>query len=729
MFKNLSSVVKLNYTSVVLYLLFIIPAIIFIQYYVINKYQQSMNETIKLNKKFVDKSINSIIQTKINSYIAKYERLFTRDDILNALENKDRQLFYNLTKKAYKEMSAGDKYLFGMHIILPDNLSFIRVHKPHVKDLHIKNGKKPLIDEVNKTKKISTGFGVGKFDYLFRINIPIFSKKNIYLGVVEFTIDFKYFSRYIKQYLHFDNVLLIQNIQNKEFLKMSQKTNNGYSIYQSTNKQLIQRLVNNYSSGSDILNINNKQFKVTSLPLNINSILLISFDISEIIEEEKKFKNNILFVLYISIILFSILWFFTTKHLIKLIKANNQKEKDLKFVNKELLQFNKTLGHKVKEKTNELQKSLDIISDEIIYSKTSLDGIVTEVSNAFCEISQYSRNELINRTHSMLRHPDTDEEIYKLMWNTIAHDHVWHGIVKNLKKDGSSYIVNMSITAQYDQNNKKIGYMAIMHNITSSIELEKLNHSLKTKVKEEVSKNIAKEMLLFEQSKMASIGAMIGNIAHQWKQPLSIISITTSNIRIQNDLGILDVEKLPEETRLIEKQIEHLSNTIDTFRNFLKERKEFKEVILQDRIDVALNISSVVLKDSGIDLRNNINYLTPVKVSLVIGELAEVLINIINNAKDILIEKEIQTPWVQLDLIQDENKVIITIEDNGGGIPENILPKIFDEYFTTKSEDMGTGLGLHMSHQIITQSLKGRLYAKNSENGAKFFIEFPLACK
>ncbi len=234
------------------------------------------------------------------------------------------------------------------------------------------------------------------------------------------------------------------------------------------------------------------------------------------------------------------------------------------------------------------------------------------------------------------------------------------------------------------------------------------------------------EKILFSQAKMANMGAMIGNIAHQWKQPLSIISMTSSNIRVQKDLGVLDIEDLPKETIIIEKQVQYLSNTIDTFRNFLKEKKEFKEVTLQDRIDLALHISGLVLKDSGIELKNNIDYSNPINISLVIGELAEVIINIINNARDILIERNIQEPWVLLDLIQEEDKVIITIEDNGGGIPTKILPNIFDEYFTTKSDDKGTGLGLHMSYQIICNSLQGKIYAKNTENGAKFFIELSL---
>jgi len=128
-----------------------------------------------------------------------------------------------------------------------------------------------------------------------------------------------------------------------------------------------------------------------------------------------------------------------------------------------------------------------------------------------------------------------------------------------------------------------------------------------------------------------------------------------------------------------------------------------------------------------ITLKNNINYDIPIKITLVVGELSEVIINIINNACDALIENKIENPFIEINLTQENSNAIITIEDNAGGIPDDVMPKIFDEYFTTKPKDVGTGLGLHMSKKIICESLQGNIYAKNTNNGAKFFIELPLS--
>ena len=256
--------------------------------------------------------------------------------------------------------------------------------------------------------------------------------------------------------------------------------------------------------------------------------------------------------------------------------------------------------------------------------------------------------------------------------------------------------------------------------------LENLNQNLEDKIKKEVDANREKDKMLFEQSKMAQMGDMIGNIAHQWRQPLSVISSAASGIKLNAEFDMLKVEDIPESMDAIVRSTKYLSQTIDTFRDFIKEKKELKEVIVQERIDYTLKILSASLENNYIKLIKNINYNDPIKVDIIVGELSQVLINIINNAKDILKEKQKDNSWIKLELKKEKSKAILTIEDNGGGIPKDILPKIFDPYFTTKHESQGTGLGLYMSYNIICKSLKGKLYAKNTQDGAKFFIELPL---
>lgn len=257
-------------------------------------------------------------------------------------------------------------------------------------------------------------------------------------------------------------------------------------------------------------------------------------------------------------------------------------------------------------------------------------------------------------------------------------------------------------------------------------ELQELNENLEHKVREEIQKNKEKEEQLFAQAKLAAMGDMIGNIAHQWRQPLSLISTNASGIKLRHQFGQFDYEELPVHMDKIVEKTQYLSETIDTFRNFLTEGKEYKDIVLQDSINMALDIVYSSLQDNFIKLENNINKLSPININTISGELSEVIINVINNAKDVIIDKEVDDAYIKVNLIHLNKKIVISIEDNGGGIPDDIMPRIFEPYFTTKHKTQGTGLGLHMSYKIITDSLMGRIYAQNTDDGAKFFIELPL---
>ncbi len=250
---------------------------------------------------------------------------------------------------------------------------------------------------------------------------------------------------------------------------------------------------------------------------------------------------------------------------------------------------------------------------------------------------------------------------------------------------------------------------------------------MQKKIEEREKENRQKDRQLYDSIKMVQMGEMIGNIAHQWRQPLSVISTSASGLKMNHEFGLLKNEDIPKHMDAIVKSSQYLSETIDTFRDFIKEKKEIKSINLQKRIKDTLNIISATIKNNNIELKTNIDDIQePIIINMVAGELDQVIINIINNAKDVLVEKHIENAWIKLELVEKNNKILITIEDNGGGIPSDILPKVFDPYFTTKHQSLGTGLGLHMSYQIITDSLHGKLYVNNTKNGAKFTIELSL---
>ncbi len=222
------------------------------------------------------------------------------------------------------------------------------------------------------------------------------------------------------------------------------------------------------------------------------------------------------------------------------------------------------------------------------------------------------------------------------------------------------------------------------------------------------------------------MGEMIGNIAHQWRQPLSTISTAASGLKMKHEFDMLEKDDIPEFTDTIVTNTKYLSETIDTFRDFIKEEKETKEIVIQERIDETLKIVRASLENSHIKLINNIDYENPIKVELVAEELAQVLINILNNAKDVILQRKIEDGTITIALIKTNKNFKITIEDNAKGIEKDVLPKIFDPYFTTKHQFHGTGLGLYMSKIIVEKHLFGQLEVENTKKGAKFTITIPL---
>lgn len=256
--------------------------------------------------------------------------------------------------------------------------------------------------------------------------------------------------------------------------------------------------------------------------------------------------------------------------------------------------------------------------------------------------------------------------------------------------------------------------------------LNQLTSNLQIEVSKAVELNKKKDKQMFEQMKMAQMGELIGNIAHQWRQPLSVISTVASGMKLKKELDLLSKEDFLDYADRIVDNAHVLSTTIDEFRDYIKESHRQKDVIIQERVKMALKIIEPSYDSEHIEIIENFIELEPIYFRLISGELLQVLISILSNAKEALIEKEIEKKWIKYSIKKDTYKIFITIEDNAGGIPSDIMAKIFNPYFTTKHQNHGTGIGLYNSYNIVKNHLKGNLYARNTEEGVKFVIELPV---
>ena len=261
------------------------------------------------------------------------------------------------------------------------------------------------------------------------------------------------------------------------------------------------------------------------------------------------------------------------------------------------------------------------------------------------------------------------------------------------------------------------------HNLEIKVnELDELNQTLHNKVKQEVKKQREKENLLIQQSKQAALGEMIGNIAHQWRQPISAVSAVMMNIKWTAIANGVEKNFLDERINEANEQLNFMSQTIDDFRNFFKPDKEKENFNLVHEVQRAYSLLEATLQHNNISL-----HLNTTENFMAYGypnEFSQVIFNIISNAKDVLIQREVQNREITINIYKDEDNVFCEVIDNAGGIDEKYLDKIFEPYFTTKDVN-GTGIGLYISKEIIHKHMKGTLTVTNSSEGAKFTISIP----
>jgi len=254
-------------------------------------------------------------------------------------------------------------------------------------------------------------------------------------------------------------------------------------------------------------------------------------------------------------------------------------------------------------------------------------------------------------------------------------------------------------------------------------ELNNLNSLLEEKIKKEVEKNRQNDKKLQEQSRFTQMGEMINMIAHQWRQPLNAISLTSNNLLFKCMMDDIEKELFKQELDLINEYSQILSQTIDDFRDFFKVHKNKQEHSLTEIVKKSLDIINLSISSKNIDIISD--FKDDKKLFLYQNELMQVIINILKNAQDKFFSLDQEEKNIKIKTYKKQNKHIITIEDNGPHIKKEVLPKIFDPYFSTKEGKNGTGLGLYMSKVIVEEHHNGELKVENNNIGVCFKIIIP----
>ncbi len=376
----------------------------------------------------------------------------------------------------------------------------------------------------------------------------------------------------------------------------------------------------------------------------------------------------------------------------------------------------------------------DIVNNHVIWDK-NLYHLLGYEENAF---------KVTYEKWQSILHPQDKQKAHQSVQDQLQHGNIFMAEMRYKKADNSwIWIEARGKVVRYDENKNPLQMVGINTDIThlkeyesilkqevskKTKELNALNKNLEQRIEIEVQKNLQKDILIQQKTRLAAIGEMIGNIAHQWRQPLSAITTSVSGLKLKEELALLDSSDIDEVNECVMKNANFLSHTIDNFRNFFANTDEKERTFLVANVlETTINIIKNTYDHNFITLITKVNK----NISYYGSEnlLSQVILNLLTNAKDALLRHEILEKYVYIELFEKNEYIYITIQDNARGIDQEIQNKIFDPYFTTKHQSQGTGLGLYISNQIMKNHFNGNIYNENkllkSQLGSCFTIEFP----
>ncbi|KJR43653.1 PAS/PAC sensor signal transduction histidine kinase [Candidatus Magnetoovum chiemensis] len=364
-----------------------------------------------------------------------------------------------------------------------------------------------------------------------------------------------------------------------------------------------------------------------------------------------------------------------------------------------------------------------------------LNRKITFANKATEEILGYTQQECLgtNPVESFGVDPDFVRNVIDPSIETTGK---WIGEVVHKHKDGHELTVWLSASTVKNQEGKPIALLGIFRDITSrkkteeslalrQKEIEELNKALEIRVDEEVKKSREKDLIMMHQSRQASMGEMIGHIAHQWRQPLNALQILLYNIKDSFEEKEQDEDTIETLFEQGSKIINKMSTTIDDFRNFFKPSKEKEVFNVNSTVKSSLSLIAATFKNHDITVETYEN--DNISTYGFINEYSQVILNILNNSKDAIVENKTRG-LITLTIMRESDWAVVKIKDNGCGIPEDIVANVFDPYFTTKGEGKGTGIGLYMSKVIIEEHMSGKIKVQNNlPKGVEFIIITPIA--
>lgn len=360
------------------------------------------------------------------------------------------------------------------------------------------------------------------------------------------------------------------------------------------------------------------------------------------------------------------------------------------------------------------------INEAAIFFKIDTDFIITYANNVLSAplCDGVSLVEGVNFKEYL----DGDNKVVREgLEKALASKQVFKNIFSFKNKDLLNTFLNLTFTPLLNEENEIDEIIVIGFDVTL---LQEKESDLEAKIEYEVHKNWEQNKILIQQSKMASMGEMIGHIGHQWRQPLNSLGIMFQKLNLAYSKERLNENLMTSTTQKAMRIIDQMSKTIDDFRDFFKSDKTLVLSNITDVLNQVNNLIEPTLLKHKITLSRHVK--ENIEFRCFKNELSQVILNIIANAKDAIVLNKVKNAEISIAVEYDAQNIKIVIDDNAGGIPEEIIKKIFEPYFTTKEKSNGTGIGLYMAKTIVVEHMGGKLEVHNSHPGASFKITLPL---
>ena len=648
--------------------------------YNINEYAKQTKNITNVIIKTEQKELNNIAIEIADLLKTKTKENYEQIKTLNAVDQVD--LFFIKTKDLTEDYSQS---LFDTQMIIKklDEMSISQENT--ILSLDTKDGVyilflsiKTIIEQ--DTGRVSSRLFLGK---ILNDNFPILNeiKQNSLLKDI---------------YIYYKDELIgttsNTSLLNKEILSSKKVVKDDNILY-------FKRLMNTYNNGNFTI-----VYETTN---STNNLLKSDFE-------------KIAWILAIFVVIsFVILYMTSNKFIIKpfsnlLEFANRVKDnKDEKYESSYIKEFDE-FALKLKEVIDELRELKEQYSRAINGVEDGLwdYDLKTKklfLSHQFMSMLGFEDKEAIKNLQfwkKSIHKEDYFKTMRKLINHKNGHNNIYEDDYRFLCADGSYKHMRIRGKIFYNDKKKAVKVTGVHTDIDALIKLQ--------------NDNVKKEQLLFQQNKLASMGEMIGNIAHQWRQPLNVISTIASSQLIGYELDNVDKKSNVDGLNKLIDTVNYLSSIIERFRDFFNPNKESEEFYIDDMLKENIHIFEASYIENSIELVINVqNY----KVVGYKFELMQVILNIINNAKDALILNNIEDKFVFIENSIEGDILIFKIYDNAGGVKDSIKNKIYEPYFTTKHQSQGTGLGLYMSREIIRKHFQGELINETIEyeyKGAKY---------